>query len=275
MSCAIIKDCATFASVATGQNKIQISGSIITYNEEAKIGLCIASMLKVCDEVIVLDSFSDDDTVDIARSLGAIVHQQKFAGHIEQKNAAVDLAMHDWILSLDADEQLSDKLAQSIMEVKAEPRYVAYRFNRLNNYCGQWIRHGTWYPDRKIRLWRKVSGVWGGENPHDRIVLERDVAVGFLKGDLLHYTASTKQEWEDQIENFSSIQAQNLAQREFHPTFFHHFVKPFFRFIMSYVLRLGVLDGKAGFEIASGQAKLVRRRYAKVSRSYGDVKSDL
>lgn len=254
------------------EQQIQISGSIIAHNEEAKIEGCIKSMLEVCDEVVVLDSFSSDDTVDLARSLGAVVYQRSFTGHIEQKNAAVAKTSFDWILSLDADEQLSDELATSILKFKEHPEYTAYRFNRLNNFCGKWIRHGTWYPDRKVRLWRKDMGAWGGENPHDKVVLKPGATTGFLKGDILHYTASNRQEWKAQIENFSSIQAENLKQENFRPNVFHHYFKPSFRFFQSYILNLGILDGKEGMEIALGQAKLVQRRYEKLARSYRGVK---
>ncbi len=177
-------------------------------------------------------------------------------------------------MSLDADEVVSDELRDSILNIKSGHLRDAYRFNRLNNYCGRWIRHGTWYPDRKIRLWRKDSGRWGGENPHDRVVLNEAASVGFLPGDLLHYTASTPQEWLDQIERFSAIQAHHLRQQNVRPNLFHHIIKPSFRFLQSYLLRGGFLDGKAGWEIAWGQARMVRQRYEKLDASYDDVKPD-
>src|SRR5881275_14155 len=129
-----------------------LSEVIITWNEEQNIGRCIESLWHVADEVIVLDSYSSDNTIEIARGKGAIVKQEKFSGYKEQKNKALRLATHDYVLSLDADEVLSAKLIRSILEAKKEFKYKAYFMNRYNKYCGRFINHGLWYPNQKLRL---------------------------------------------------------------------------------------------------------------------------
>ncbi|MBX2815926.1 MAG: glycosyltransferase family 2 protein [Saprospiraceae bacterium] len=244
--------------------KVKISGTIITFNEESNIARAVRSMQPVCDEIVVLDSFSSDRTVAIAQDLGARVVQQKFVGHIEQKNAALDLARYDVILSLDADEELSAALTKSIQTVKEDFQADGYRFNRLNNYCGQWIRYGTWYPDRKLRLWKRSVGRWGGQNPHDMVKLPKASVVHYLKGDLLHYTAKSQESYLEQVDKFSTIQANLLREQGFKPNLYHRFAKPIGRFLVSFVIRMGFLDGKAGWEIAQAQYKLVKMRYEKI-----------
>ena len=152
-----------------------LSAVIITYNEEENIGRCIDSLWQVADEVIVLDSFSTDNTVTIARHKGAIVKQNSFSGYKEQKNKALQFATYDYVLSLDADEALSPELICSILEAKKEFKYKAYFMNRYNNYCGRFINHGLWYPDQKVRLFDKQVAKWGGMNPHDKIELREIV----------------------------------------------------------------------------------------------------
>src|SRR5215211_5720675 len=134
---------------------LALSVVIITFNEEKNIARCIDSVKEVADEIIILDSYSTDKTVDIANSRGAIVYQQKFLGYGPQKNDALQFCKHDLVLSLDADEALSANLVQEILHEKKSSAYDAYLMNRCTNYCGQFIRHGSWYPDKKIRLFKK------------------------------------------------------------------------------------------------------------------------
>ncbi|MFM7379483.1 MAG: glycosyltransferase family 2 protein, partial [Bacteroidota bacterium] len=156
---------------------MEISGVVIAFNEEAKIEACLRSLREVCDEIIVLDSGSSDGTVVIAQNLGAKVFTRTFQGYVEQKNAVIQFAKNEWILSLDADEVLSQELIEAILRIKDPLPQTAFRFKRLNNYCGKWIRHGAWYPDRKIRLWHQHLGTWGGQNPHDRVIVQAGVTI--------------------------------------------------------------------------------------------------
>lgn len=142
---------------------IKLSAVIITYNEEDNIERCLESLEKTADEILVVDSFSSDRTAEICKSKGVEFIQHSFEGHIEQKNYALSRASNDYVLSLDADEALSDKLIQSIRAAKQNWSTNGYSVNRLTNYCGKWIRHCGWYPDKKIRLWDKRKGTWGGD----------------------------------------------------------------------------------------------------------------
>jgi glycosyltransferase involved in cell wall biosynthesis len=153
--------------------EVRISCVIITLNEERNLARCIGSLQGVADDVVVVDSFSSDGTERIAKEHGARFVQHKFEGHIEQKNWAITQAQHSWVLSLDADEALSEELRNSITAAKQRDDADGYTMNRLTNYCGRWIRHGGWYPDRKLRLWDRRKGRWTGVNPHDRFELER------------------------------------------------------------------------------------------------------
>src|SRR5207247_875910 len=141
------------------------------------------------DEIIVVDSMSTDGTKAICTSYGVTFIEQPFLGYIEQKNFAMNSASHDYVLSLDADECLSDALKKSILAEKQNGfTFDCYRMNRLSSFCGQWIKHGTWYPDRKIRLINRKKGKWGGVNPHDKIVMNESTSLKQLHGDILHYT---------------------------------------------------------------------------------------
>src|SRR6187402_3943754 len=165
---------------------IRISAIIITFNEQENIGRCIDSLLPVADEILVVDSFSTDATKSICIRKGARVIEHKFEGYIEQKNLGIEQATHDYILSIDADEYLSERLTQSILSVKHTATNEAFQMNRLSSYAGKWISHTDWYPDKKLRLWNRNFGKWGGPNPHEKVILQNSVEVKHIKGDLLH-----------------------------------------------------------------------------------------
>ena len=212
----------------------------------------------------MVDSHSTDRTKQICQSFDVAFFEHKFEGHIQQKNYALEKTKFDVVLALDADEVLSKELRNSILQVKQNWKAQAYRFNRLNNFCGQWIKHGLWYPDRKIRLWDRREGKWGGKNPHDKVIMNEGAHVLHLPGDLLHYTVSTVEDFYDQQKKFSLIQARDLQKAGMSPNFLHLYLKPAYKFILSYILRLGFLDGKAGYIIAKGLAWQVRERYKNV-----------
>jgi glycosyltransferase involved in cell wall biosynthesis len=240
---------------------MQISATIICFNEAEKIGRCISSLLAVVDEVVVLDSGSSDATVSIAEGLGAKCSYHAFEGHIQQKNRAIALAKHDWILSLDADECLSPALQKSILRAKASRVADAYCMNRLNNFCGQWIKHGGWYPDKKIRLFKKQKGHWGGLNPHDKIVLEAGSVHQHLKGDLLHYTYDKEADFALQNVKFAKAAAQAMHAQAKSASIFTPYYKAAFRWLKGYLLQLGFLDGRAGWLIAAGNAQYTFDKY--------------
>jgi len=168
-----------------------LSAVIITYNEERNIGRCLQSLQGIADEIIVVDSGSSDQTCAIARQYGAKVIIHDFEGYSAQKNFAAAQALHDWVLSLDADEALTEDLKASVRKTLAAPGHDAYYIKRLTSFCGSFIRHGGWYPDKQCRLWRKSKGSWQGLIHEGWRLNHAPGTYGVLDGDLLHYSFDT------------------------------------------------------------------------------------
>ena len=229
---------------------IQLSAVIITYNEEQNIGRCLDSLVGIADELVVVDSFSTDQTEAICRRYAGLRFvQHPFAGHIEQKNYALQQAYFPYVLALDADEALSTELKKSILQVKGHWSYDGYTMNRLTNYCGQWIHHSGWYPDQKLRLWRVENGEWGGTNPHDKVELRAGNTISHLAGDLLHYSYYTVQEHFERAEKYAVIAAQAMHQQGKRATWLNVVFSPTLKFLRNYVLKGGFLDGQLGYTI--------------------------
>lgn len=252
-----------------------ISVVIITFNEARNILRCLESVRNVANEIIVVDSFSTDKTEDIcnifaldAKNIRFRFIKNVFEGHIQQKNFAMQQASYDYILSLDADEALSDVLKNSIFDFKNKidkPLKLGYTFNRRTSYCGQWIWHCGWYPDKKLRLVHKTYATWGGTNPHDSLFMhDKAEKTAHLKGDLLHYSFNTQEEFVLQLEKFSTIAAQSLFEKGKNASYFKIFYKTIFKFIRNYFIKTGFLDGKNGFIISFWTAKETYWRYSKL-----------
>jgi len=242
-----------------------LSVVIITFNEEKNIGRCIDSVSEVADEVVVLDSFSSDQTALVAERMGARLHRQPFEGYGAQKNAATVLATNDYILFLDADEFLGETLSKSILAEKNKGFTCdGYLMSRLNNYRGQWIRHGSWYPDRKLRLMDRRKGVWSLDIVHESLIPDKDARIGLLNGDLLHFTYSNFDDHVDKNNRYSRMSAQLLYQKGKRPHLFKVVFSPFWAFFSSYFLRAGFLDGFNGFVIAINIAHLTFLKYIKL-----------
>ena len=242
-----------------------LSAVIITFNEEKNIERCIRSLAGVADEVIVLDSFSADRTVDLAIAAGAKVTQQPFAGYIRQKNDAMALAAHDLILSLDADEAPDATLAAAIQQVKLNGEADAWHISRCTMYCGKFIRHGSWYPDRKIRLFNRKMVRWEGEGLHEKVAFAPgSVKVAALPGDLLHYSFYTIEEHVKKCDLYSTLGAAALYERGKKSSWVKLIVNPSWTFIQGYILRGGFLDGFSGFSIAVNSAQATFLKYAKL-----------
>ena len=242
----------------------KISVVIICLNEEKNIGRCIDSVKEIADEILILDSYSTDQTTGIAKEKGATVIQEAFRGYIQQKNRAVELAAHNYVLSLDADEALDPELIHSIARTKDHLKMAAYRMNRLSNYCGQFIRHGSWYPDAKIRLFDRRLAQWGGTNPHDKIILEGDLKVEHLRGNILHFSYHTISEHVAQNNKFSTLAAESLFAKGKKTNLFKIAFNPFWAFFQSYLLRAGFMDGLFGWVIAIQIAHLTFLKHLKL-----------
>lgn len=244
--------------------KVQISAVIITYNEERNIARCLASLSDVADEIVVVDSYSSDRTEEICRSYNTVFIRHKFRGHIQQKNWAILQASSPYILSLDADEALSEDLKSSILNVKENWTRDAYYFNRLTSYCGKWIRHTSWYPSKKLRLWDSMQGAWGGINPHDRYLLKKGARKKFIKGDLLHYSYYSVSEHLQQMNSFSSIMARSYYEQGRRASIFSISFHPFWRFIKDFIILGGFRDGYYGYLVSLNSAHEVFLKYLKL-----------
>ncbi|HSC52433.1 MAG TPA: glycosyltransferase family 2 protein [Phnomibacter sp.] len=244
---------------------MKISAVIITYNEERNIERCLQSLVGVADEIVVVDSLSTDSTAAICRKYNVAFIEQKFLGYIEQKNFAADKATHEYVLSLDADELLSPELQNWLLQEKqaAQPA-DAYKFNRLNNYCGQWIKHGAYYPDRKLRLWKNGIGKWGGENPHDQFIPTTDVPTKIIALPILHYSFATRQEHVQQMQKFSSIAANTMQKKGKKANALRPWLSAIWSFINGYIIKMGWLDGANGLFIAITNARYTYWKYAKL-----------
>ncbi len=241
------------------------SAVVITYNEEKNIRRCLESIAGIADEIIVVDSLSTDRTKQICSEFNVRFIEQPFLGYIEQKNFAMDLASHDFVLSLDADEALDETLQKSIL-AERDKSFPAdgYQMNRLSSFCGQWIKHGTWYPDKKLRLLNRKKGKWGGVNPHDKIVMQEAAVIHHLKGDILHYTYESIEEIILQTNRFTNIQAKEMFNRGKKSNLIKLVVNPFMAFVSGYFFKLGFLDGYNGFIIARQASYSTLVKYSKL-----------
>lgn len=241
---------------------IKISGVIITFNEERNIGRCIESLVDICDEIVVIDSFSTDNTKTICSAYDLKFIENPFEGHIEQKNFALDQASYDIVLSLDADEEVSQELSKSIITAKNNWTENAYSFNRFTNYCGQWIKHSGWYPDTKTRLWDRRIGRWGGTNPHDSVELKEGNKPSKLHGDLLHYSYYTMEEHVLRSTKYAKIAAKALHIQGKKASILKIVIRAGFKFVKDYIFRRGFLDGFYGLVICGTSSHTTFLKYA-------------
>lgn len=245
--------------------KVQISAVIITFNEERNIERCLQSLQGIVDEIVVVDSFSNDQTKAICEKYNVKFVENAFSGHIEQKNFAITQASFPYVLSLDADEAVNGALKQSILAVKQNWMHDGYSMNRLTNYCGSWIKHCGWYPDKKLRLWDARKGEWGGDNPHDKFEFRsKDDTILHLKGDLLHYSYYTLEDHFKQVKYFTTILSEAQFKRGKKAPLIVLAFSPIVKFIKDYFIKLGVLDGWAGFKICSISAYATFTKYRKL-----------
>ena len=241
----------------------KISACVTTFNEEHNIERCLRS-LDWCDEIVVVDSFSRDRTVELCKQFTPRVYQHEWLGYIGQKNLIRGLATHPWVLFVDADEEVSPALKSEILDElrQHDGRIAGYEFPRMVNYLGRWIRHGEWYPDIKLRLFQKDKGRSGGQEPHDQVLVNGPVKR--LGGQLHHYTYDDIHDHLETMNRFSSITAQEKFKAGGRARWVDMVFRPFLRFLKGYVMRLGILDGRRGFLIALVSAFGVAMKYAKL-----------
>ncbi|MCK4908588.1 MAG: glycosyltransferase family 2 protein [Planctomycetes bacterium] len=244
-----------------------ISACVVTFNEKDNIKACLES-LKWVDEIVVIDSFSTDGTTEICRQYTDKVIQHQWPGFVKQKNYALSQATHDWVLSLDSDERVSPELKEAILkEWKKESwkDHDGFYISRRAFYLGRWIKHGGWYPDDKLRLFRKSKGAWDGIDPHDKIFLKEEGSrTKKIDGEIDHYTYKNISEQLKTIDRFSDASSGALIERGVKFSLLKLIFSAPVKFIETYVFKAGFLDGLPGFIIAVNSAFYTFNKYAKI-----------
>lgn len=240
---------------------MKISAVIITKNEEANIDRCLNSLQGLADQIIVVDSFSTDDTEAICKKYAVDFVQHPFKDYSDSKNFGNNLAKNDWIFSIDADEEVSVELKKSILAVVKKGDDAVYLVNRLTNYCGSWIKHCGWYPDAKTRLWKRGTSKWTG-TIHETLSSTHPIVP--IKGDLLHYSYPNLTFHVNKVNHFTDFMAAEMYAKRKKSSTIKMLVSPPFKFVKKYFFQLGFLDGYAGFTVSVMSAYYVFLKYAKL-----------
>ncbi len=239
-----------------------ISATLITYNEERNIAGALESLSWV-DEIVVVDSGSCDRTLEICRRFTDRIFHRDWTGYVDQKNFAVDKALHDWIFSLDADERVSPELRAEIQALEpAESRCSGYRIPRVAFFMGRWIKHGIWYPDRQLRLFDRRLAKWEGGRVHESVKIPGKLEL--LTGEIHHFVYRNFTEYLKRLEVYSNLAALDYRDRLKPATPIHMLAKPLGAFVTSYLLKLGFLDGTAGLAVAVMSSVSAFFKYAKL-----------
>ncbi|MBW7908525.1 MAG: glycosyltransferase family 2 protein [Kiritimatiellae bacterium] len=241
----------------------RISACVIVFNEEKKIRRCLES-LTWCDEIVVLDSYSTDNTVEICREYTDRIFLHVWLGYVGQRNKVRTLARYNWILNIDSDEEISPGLRDEILAEfdSGTPQHLGYEFPRQVYYLGKWIHHGEWYPDAKLRLFHKDFGRSEGEEPHDKVVVNGPIKR--LKNPLWHYTYDDLRDHLDTLDRFSTISARQKFVQDPRARPMDLLTRPPLRFLKGYILKHGFLDGWHGLIIAITSSFGVFMKYAKL-----------
>jgi glycosyltransferase involved in cell wall biosynthesis len=245
--------------------KLPISVCIIASNEAHRIGATLKSVQSWTSEIIVVINDNVTDGTDkIVESFGGKVFREPWKGFLNQKNSAADKCSQPWLINLDADEVVTPELQQEISAVVSQnqTRYAAYEFPRCALCCGRWIRHGDWYPDRVLRLWRRGAARWGGMDPHTHLIVNGK--VGRLQADLLHFTNENIARHISKIAYYQADFVKRRTAAGKSVSLLELTVRPVWRFLRAYFFRLGFLDGWQGFYIAGLSAFSTLTKYAMV-----------
>lgn len=252
-----------------------ISVVIITYNEERIVARCLDAVKRIADEILIVDSFSSDRTVAICEARGATVLQRKFEGYRSQKAYACKSAKYQWILSLDADEVLSDALIISLQKWKkamedvgdftpSGSMPVGYFVNRITDYCGKWVRYGGWYPDKKLRFYHRDFGHWSGKNVHEFVKIKPNFSTSQLKGDVLHYSINEPSDLLRKLYTYGEMGARFMNEDGRRTSTLEAISRSTFRYFRQLVFQLGCLDGKLGLTLAKENARATYWKYRRL-----------
>jgi glycosyltransferase involved in cell wall biosynthesis len=238
-----------------------LSVVIITYNEAARIEACLKAVQSIADEIVVVDSYSEDETCEIAGKYGATIISHPFESYSAQKNFAASQARNPLILSLDADEYPDATLIAEILQIKENPIADIFKVLRLNHLGNKPIRHGGWYPDPKLRIWIKGKAGWAGEYVHERLMPAPGARIAFLKGYLLHYGYENSEELWLRSKRYLELAAKELIVQGKPSGKFAGALHATSRWMRDYVIRQGFMDGKAGWQIAANSARETYFKY--------------
>ena len=244
---------------------MKISACIITLNDERNLPRCLKSVAPLVDEILLVDSGSTDATLMIAGQFGARVVHHDWLGYVGQKNFALAQALHDWVLSIDADEEISPELAAAIARVKNDSALDTptasngYEFSRIVFYRGRWIRHGDWYPDRLVRLFRREEARFTGGHVHEKLELRGEHPI--LPGHLHHFTYENADDRAERCARYAALWAQSAHEQNRRTQAWSAPIHALARFAKGFVLKGGFLDGAIGWDIAAGNAREVWLKY--------------
>jgi glycosyltransferase involved in cell wall biosynthesis len=245
-----------------------ISVIVITYNEAKNIARLLRSVDGIADEIIIIDSFSTDETEQYCQQFNAQFIKRSFTDFADQRNASMEFASMDYLMFLDADEEVGEELSRQLLFMKQQGMDKdAYYFNRFNNFCGKWIRHGMWYPEKILRIIKKGKGKWQGKI-HETLQPAEGATVQKIKGDLLHYSYTNLESLVSKLNKYTSLQVLEMAEKKKPAPLFKLIINPFWAFINGYFLRLGFLDGWEGFVIHQSIAYQTMIKYAKLRHHY-------
>lgn len=228
---------------------MNISVVIITKDEAENIERCISALSTLTDDIIVVDSGSADGTQQIATQMGARVYPHSWDGYGANKNFGASQTKYDWILSVDADEVLDNDLIAFIQELELDPKCLYY-VNVLTSYCGKWIKHCGWHPLWRARLFYKYDHQWNENLIHEELTSLPDKKKVRLAGNILHYSYPNREKYESKVDHYAKLKAEGWVKNKKRPSWLKKQFGPIFRFVRTYFLKLGFLDGKAGWEIS-------------------------
>lgn len=233
------------------------SAVIIANNESAHIEEVIAAVKQITDDIIVVDSGSTDNTVELAKNAGARVYEKNWEGYGKNKNFGNEKAKYDWIISVDGDEVLSPELIDSLLSLRPQPHHI-YQLNSLVNYGGKWIRHCGWYPRYKNRIFNKKEVTWNNARVHEDLEPLNGKKLIKIPGDILHYSYDDIDDHLERTKNYALLKAEKYLINGGRPSFWKRWFGPAFNFFKTYFIKLGFLDGKEGKQIALMDALLAK-----------------
>jgi len=243
-----------------------ISIVVITFNEAKNIIRCLNSVKLIADEIIIIDSNSTDATELACKQFNATFIKRSFTDYADQRNAAFEFATMEYLFFLDADEELSEHLIHVIQKLKhVGMKKDAYKVNRFNNFCGKWIKHGMWYPERMVRMIKNGKGKWLGRI-HETLQPIEGASMQLLKGDLLHYSYNNIEALVSKLNNYTTLQAKEMQELNKKATLFKLYINPIWAFINGYFIKLGFLDGWEGYVIHKSISYQTMIKYAKLRK---------